>query len=166
MSDTKENLKRWSEAWARATLTIEEEKKARLRAAELELQNTREELNRLKADTSIQIGRVHRQIQTTIETITARIKLFKASKNRLDLFLVKNADPKAGNLDKRILVNHHYDIAQGLALAQHEYLSKTLELLALRFEVNPAQLKVFEEQYFVDCTNYDTFVAMSEVVLR
>lgn len=31
MSDTKENLKRWSEAWAQATLTIEEEKKARLR---------------------------------------------------------------------------------------------------------------------------------------
>lgn len=31
MSDTKENLKQWSEAWAQATLTIEEEKKARLR---------------------------------------------------------------------------------------------------------------------------------------
>jgi hypothetical protein len=31
LSDTKENVKRWSEAWARATLTIEEEKKARLR---------------------------------------------------------------------------------------------------------------------------------------
>ena len=29
--DTEENLKRWSEAWARATLTIEEEKKARFR---------------------------------------------------------------------------------------------------------------------------------------
>ncbi len=31
MSDTKENLKQWVEAWERARLTLEEEKKARLR---------------------------------------------------------------------------------------------------------------------------------------
>ena len=31
MSETKENLKRWSEAWERASLTFEEEKRARLR---------------------------------------------------------------------------------------------------------------------------------------
>lgn len=34
LSDTKENLKQWSEAWAQATLTIKEEEKARLRDPE------------------------------------------------------------------------------------------------------------------------------------
>ena len=141
-------------------------RRARTEIAKLRELNAKEELANLQADTTNKAAALHRQIKTSVEVIAAKIELYKKSKLRVAKFLEQNIDPAATVLERRLLVDDHYKIAQSLALEQHEYLARTLRLLSLRNELRPEQFKKLEEDYFIDCSNYDAFVKISKVKIH
>ncbi len=141
------------------------ERKAQAEISKKRLANSKEELEILLNETEAEVYSLHREIKTAVESISSLLVSYKETKRDLDQFLEGDLSKDIVEGEKRLIVDDHYAVAENLALQQHVYLSMTLQLLALRRDLDVEAMRKLEEEYFIDCKNYDSFLQLSEIVL-
>ena len=138
--------------------------RAKLKINKLQLENAKLDLEKVTNTLEEDIFKAHRAIATSVEELASLLVSYKKTKESMIRYL--NTDNKATVRQKLNFVDRHFEAARSLALEQHVYLLKTLDLLSLRNELDHYMLARLEDVFFTECTKYDDFLKLSEVIFH